>query len=90
MLQNYNEYLPTPLSSTARHMGKWLVSFANGQNEQPGADSCVVWGPAGKQEVMRTGNYDRSMRAGSASLLESIGIEKCIRALEYFQFGRLV
>ena len=92
IFQNYEEYLPAETAALAKRMAETFLDFANGGVELQaggGTDRLVtVWGPAGKVRQMSAAEYDTTERQGAAELVKKVGVDKCTRALELFQFGR--
>lgn len=73
-------------------MAQHFLDFANSEVELRvggGTDRLVtVWGPAGKVRKMSAAEYDATERQGAAELVKKIGVDKCTRTLELFQFRR--
>jgi hypothetical protein len=92
IFQNYEEYLPVETAALGKRMAQHFLDFANNAVEPHsggGTDRLVtVWGPASKVRQMSAAEYDATERQGAAELVKKIGVDKCTRTLELFQFGR--
>ncbi len=96
IFQTFNERFYEKTAALARRMGETFVNFAHGAlSESDGRNktsSCntdaFVWGPEGKEVRVLPVEYDAQFHNGSAELITKLGVDKCIKALELFQFGR--